>query len=52
MKKLKPLSKRSRDRLLAVATWLDSLAVRIRAYVKARTPRRGPKKPKAESHAG
>lgn len=41
----KHLSKRSRDRLLSIARWLDSLADRIRAYVAARTPRR-PRKAK------
>lgn len=42
----KHLSKRSRDRLLAIASWLDSLGDRIRAYVSARTPRRGPRRAK------
>lgn len=42
----KILSKRSRDRLLALAAWLESIATRIRGYAAARTPRR-PRKVKA-----
>lgn len=45
---VRPLSKKSRDRLLAVAAWLDSLGDRIRAYVALRTPRRGPRKVKMQ----
>lgn len=41
----KVLSKRTRDHLLSIACWLDSLADRIRSYVAARTPRR-PRKTK------
>ena len=42
----KPLSKRTRDNLICIAAWLESLAARIRGYVSARTPRRGPRKAK------
>lgn len=38
------LSKRSRNRLLRLASVFDSMAARIRAYVAKRTPRRGPRK--------
>jgi hypothetical protein len=31
---------RNRQRLLAVARWLDRCAMRIRAHVKATTPKR------------
>lgn len=34
------MNKRNRDRLLAFARRLDRWALRIRAYVKANTPRR------------
>lgn len=34
------LTKKTRDRLLSVASMLDSFAARIRAYVKAQTPKR------------
>lgn len=34
------MNKRNRDRLLNLARWLDRCALRIRAYVKAKTPRR------------
>jgi hypothetical protein len=37
---LKPWSKRRRDRLLALASFFDRLAARIRAKVKAHTPKR------------
>lgn len=40
---VKPLSKRTRMRLLAIASILDRLAARIRRYVASRTPRRGPR---------
>lgn len=42
----KPLSKRTRTNLLTLAAWLERRAARIRAYVNARTPRRGPRKAK------
>lgn len=41
MSDVQPWSKRKRDRRLAVARWLDRLAARIRADVKAHTPKRG-----------
>ena len=37
---MKPLSKPTRTRLLAIASLLDSWAAAIRKYVAARTPRR------------
>jgi len=37
---MKPWSKRKRERRLAFARWLDQWAARIRADVKAHTPRR------------
>lgn len=40
---MKTWSKGKRDRLLTIARYLDNLAARIRARVKAHTPRRPPK---------
>lgn len=38
------MNKRSRQRLLTLAKFLERLATRIRAFVKSRTPKRGPNK--------
>jgi hypothetical protein len=43
----KHLKKRTRNWLIAIAVRLESIATRIRGYVNARTPRRGPRKTKA-----
>jgi hypothetical protein len=34
------LSKPNRDRILAVASWLDSMAAGLRRFAKATTPKR------------
>lgn len=34
------MNKRNRERLLDLARWFDRCALRIRTYVKAKTPRR------------
>jgi len=44
---MRMLSKRTRTRLLTVASILDRLAARIRKYVASRTPKRGPRNPSA-----
>ncbi len=36
------MTKKNRDRLIALAKLLEALAQRIRKYVTAKTPRRGP----------
>jgi hypothetical protein len=47
----KPWSRRNRERLLAVATFLDRLADRIRMFCNARTPRRPRRPRKAKEYA-
>lgn len=51
MNEEKPWSKRKRERLLARARFLDQWAQRIRAKVKAHTPKRTMKKPRLMSVA-
>lgn len=34
------MNKRNRGRLLGFARWLDRCALRVRAHVKAKTPKR------------
>ncbi len=37
------MKKSHRDQLLKLASWLDRRAAGIRAFVKSRTPKRGPR---------
>lgn len=34
------MTKKNRDRLLTFAKWLDRCALRVRAYVRRKTPKR------------
>ncbi len=45
------MSLRNRQRLLAIARLLDRRAADIRAFVKKRTPRRGPRQSAAPTEA-
>jgi hypothetical protein len=42
------LSKPNRDRILSVASWLDSMAASLRAFVKRTTPKRKAPLPEAQ----
>lgn len=48
---MKTWSKRKRDRYLAAASYCDGLAARIRAKVKAHTPKRAMKPKLVEERA-